>query len=192
MHYDAERGFSLGEVLIAAGIGLMLLGVLVRILIPALKHSAEGNIRLELQQFAVMAHQQIRAELYRSSAIGVSLGTSALLIHPQTSMDGTGQPVWSDETVLFYLDASNQLIRSQLPSRSVRPDRYTPTELNNLVNSSPATEKLVARFVRDFTVSSPAPDLPLEVELVLEKESPQRSTPIQISLTQNFSFRTAN
>lgn len=202
MHSDGRqkaRAFSLVEVMVAAGISLLLAGVVIKIFIPAMSHSAQGTTRLELQQFAVLAHQKIRKELLRSRFGGVSTADATLLIHPQVALDSVGQPVWDTDVLVFHLDRSTQKLgRYSLPSEPVQPNRYTPTALLTRIAALPPAEKIIASFASEFIVtpSVPAtattPPMPMTIQLTLEKDIPQRDQPVQITLSRSFSFRTAD
>lgn len=195
---EKQAGFTLLEMMIAAGLTLLLLGVVIKVFVPAMSHSSQGTTRLELQQFAILAHQQIHKELSRTRFGGVSVAESNLLIHPQASLDSAGQPIWSDHVILFHLDSSSgKLGKYKLSSTPVKPNRYDAPGLLTLATSLPAPEKIVAGFVSEFKAEMPVPATatvpgkPFQIKLVLEKKIARMDNPVQISLTQSFDFRTA-
>lgn len=69
-----RRGFTIAEVLIAAGLSFMLAMCLFLVLIPSFRIAHEGQIRTELQQQGELALQQLNADLQVSVPTGVSLG----------------------------------------------------------------------------------------------------------------------
>ncbi len=193
-----SAGFTLLEVMIAAGLTLLLLGIVIKIFVPAMSHSSQGTTRLELQQFAILAQQQIHRELSRTRFGGVSVADSNLLVHPQASLDSAGQPIWSDHVILFHLDSgSGKLGKYKLSSTPEKPNRYDPAGLLTLASSLPNPDKIIAGFVTEFHARMPVPATatvagkPFQVKLVLEKKIARMDKPVQISLTQTFAFRTA-
>ena len=194
----ARSGFTLLEMMIAAGLTLLLLGVVIKIFVPAMSHSSQGTTRLELQQFAILAHQQIQKELSRTRFGGTSVANSNLLLHPQASLDSAGQPIWDNHVILFHLDSSSgKLGKYKLSAAPVKPNHYEPAALLTLAATLPRPEKIVAGFVSEFQAEMPVPATatipgkPFQVKLVLEKKIPRTDKPVQISLTQSFTFRTA-
>lgn len=197
MGVRTRLGLTIGEVLVAAGISLFLAGVILRIFIPALAYSAEARTRLELQQYAALAFQQMQNEVLRTRATGVSVADSSLLLHPQVALDAQGEAIWDNHTVLFFLDdTENKLGRYHLPSSLSQPTRYTPAELPAQTATLPPVRKVVAGFVREFRVQFPVPasasdpPSPLTLELIMTKDVPRRDAPVTLSLKRRFAFRT--
>lgn len=65
------RGMSLVEVLLAAGLGLVVLLVILNLLIPAFRLSARGTAMIELDQRAALTDQRLERALRASTRLGV-------------------------------------------------------------------------------------------------------------------------
>lgn len=102
---DARAGFTLIEVMVAASIMIMLLGLIFWFLVPAMRYSAEGTMKVDMQQEAVLAMGRIVADLQRTTAQGISFSPTtgspagtiyALGVVPMESIGPDGKPVWAD------------------------------------------------------------------------------------------------
>lgn len=192
-----RRGFTLAEVLVAAGVSLLMAGVFFKVFVPAMSHSAKGTTRLELRQFALLAFYQIQNELSHTRPNALSAADAMLATHPQVSLDGSGLPIWADSAVLFsHLASEEKLAKYSLPGATEKPNRYAPVDLLALRPTLGAPEKILASFVSEFRVAMPTvatatvPSKPLELELVMEKDVPGDDTAVSVTVLRKFAMRT--
>ncbi len=203
---NVRTGFTLVEVMVAGSVALLLLGLLVRFLVPAMRYTAEGNIRVDMQQQALIALNQMTAELQRSAPSGISFRATApvaLGIVAIDDIDGAGRPVWDNQALVYHFDSTSQtLVKETYPPANPdlgktflisRPTDFTPNELANLAGTANGSEKTLARGVIGFLVgdSDPTPGLqpPIVLELQLEKEVPHTAKRASVTMTRRVFLR---
>lgn len=75
-----QRGFTLLELIVAAVLMVLLLGMMFNFLIPTMRASAKGSARVEMQQQAVVALGKIADDVERSAPAGVSINTAGVYL----------------------------------------------------------------------------------------------------------------
>lgn len=204
---EPRRGATLVEVMIAGSVALLLLGLLARFLVPAMRYSTEGSIKVELQQQAVIAINQMVSALQDSAAQGVSFTDTApiaLGVVPIEDIDSNGQPVWSDELTVFYHDdTEDRLFKKTYPPTppalpiafaSDRPPLVTRPQLSQIAGQPNASERSLARDVLEFEVSHQNGKgstifQPIILRLLLEKEVPHTERRARVELTRRVFLR---
>ena len=117
----AHRGFTLMEVLVAAGLGSMLLYALVSLLIPAMKLSERGTRLVALDQRAILLEQRVERALKATCRRGAHFFSDAngshLSTHPIQGALAHSQPRLGPDLVVFSL-ANEQLRERRVPLTS--------------------------------------------------------------------------
>lgn len=111
-----RQGFTLLEVLVSAFLGALVLYVLITLLIPAMRMSALGTTRVDLDQRATLLEQRLIRSLKSTNRAGVMTasheGGVLLTTHPiEGSLTGSKQK-WADYLVLFSWE-NKQLTESR-------------------------------------------------------------------------------
>ncbi|MGE0492092.1 MAG: hypothetical protein AB7S38_22955 [Vulcanimicrobiota bacterium] len=181
-----RRAFTLAEIVIAATLALLVLGLAAGYLMPALRASTRSATRVELDQRAVIALSRLVREAESTSPAGLSLRSTdpvCVAVNPLEEVRPNGDLIWSESYVIFYFDrARGQLLRRQWPpgdpaptpaqTRRSKPKKLTPDELADIV-SRPAPVSVLARDVTSFSILQSGDDLlmkmPIRFELVMEK-----------------------
>src|SRR5207253_1003874 len=92
-----ERGMSLMEVLVAAGLALLLGTMILGVIVPSMRISQREWARMELEQAAALAKEKIMVDLMQSSSAGLSLLTPT---HDVSIDPNTGIPTPGDKAAL--------------------------------------------------------------------------------------------
>lgn len=166
----APRGFSLMEVVTAVGVAALIWGLVVRLLLPLFHGVARYQQRARLSQAGSLALQQMRHELQRCPSTGVSFSHQVLSLQAIDPRLPNGEARMLDEIRVFRWTASTRQLRVLRYARPAGP-RLSAGELAALAQATPLEERLLARDVEEFVLSSPAePNLgmPLKIRLVLK------------------------
>lgn len=197
-----QHGFTLPEALIAGGIVLLLLGVLIQTLLPALRYSAEGTVRVELQQSGYLALRQITDDLQKTTAAGVSFQATpvaALAINSIDSIDGTGKRVWSDQVHLYGLDSPSRKLllepHTVTQTSLALPSLLSTSDITTLMSGTSGRERTLASNVENFEVTpylsatATLPAQPMSVRIRLGKDLPHTAHRAQIELMRSVFLR---
>lgn len=95
----ARKGMTLLEVMVAAGLGLLLLTVLIQVLVPAYRASAKGLGEVDLHQRALLLSGKLERDLRLTARAGVGTHPDTLTIHPRVPL--TSAVVWSNRLVVY-------------------------------------------------------------------------------------------
>jgi type II secretory pathway pseudopilin PulG len=210
----AQGGWTLLEVLIAAGLSFLLLGLIVTFLIPVLRYSGRGALRVELQQQVRVGLQRILEDLQRSTASGVSLlesdgqgGPVALGIVRLEELTAEAEQVWETQVVVYcWQPDTGRLIRKTWPPAPPaslnpgldpgKPTRLEPAELRLIAEEKNGTEVSVARDIALFEVSHAGSGAslqpPLVLKLVGQATPPGGTEPERFEETRSVSLRNAS
>jgi len=169
-----RRGATLVEILVGAGLLLLLLGVLFSVLIPAMKTWARSERHSEAQQAALLVSTRVARDYQFANPESVYVRQlpvtlpdgparqdlliflSSLDENGQVAFDDGGDPLWQRRIVVYY-DADRKQVRSQeigLEPATVEPDplvldTFTPTP----------KDRIVARGVRSLAFDLDKPPL---------------------------------
>ncbi|MGE0487655.1 MAG: hypothetical protein AB7S38_00420 [Vulcanimicrobiota bacterium] len=205
---STDKGFSLPEVLVAGTITLLLLGLITQFLIPAMRYSAEGNMKVDLQQRAILAINRLVSDLQRTNATGVTLALTSPVtvgIVRIEKIGSDGFPSWDDEMqVYWYDDVRKELHWETYPPTppsvpvtftSARPAIITPSDLQSIAIQTGGSEHTLARDVTSFSVEDADPDPGikglLRIDLTLEKEIPHTARKATVEMTRFVQLRNA-
>ncbi len=208
------KGFTLLEVLIASALSLLLVGLFLGILVPALRATGRNSARIALQQSALLALNRVSKEIQAScvSGIGILPGDPMVLsVHRIADVVNTSpasRAFDSQLIVYLYRPATRQIRRRLWPepglgettldgllepptaNRALRPEARSL--LYFAQNPGPRETVLVGQ-VRQFSVTSKsvAPEVtpPLVLSLELEGEIPGSREPYRFELSQSLSPR---
>lgn len=175
----------------ASGLALLLLGIMLGVFVPALRYSARGQTRLELQQAGLLAISEMGRELQRSRSTGLSFGADFLGLHPQLGVDSGGSPVWSDEVRVYqHRVATSELVRLTLPAPAPGPFVFSAVP-----GSAPRHVRTMASWVTLFQAQRPQPAAPpalaqpIGLKLQLEKAYAAGEAPARVELSLRVSLR---
>ncbi len=163
IRYVAKRGFTLIEALVAGALGMMILYVLVALLIPALRVSAQGTERVELDQRAALLEGRLTRALKETCRSGVGWlvagwnGTGEvpeqaerfLSIHPLLGALSDSRQDWSRSLTVFHWK-DGQLTESSL-TLTEAPVKAVTLPWSELVSQTLAPPRLVMKEVRSFS-----------------------------------------
>ena len=191
--------FTLVELLVAAGLFLLLVVVMIKLLVPAFRISTRTSVRSELHQRGHHAVNTLRNDLQRTPTAGLRVYQAApertlLVLHRLRDADVEGDPVYQNNLVIYerigdklwryiYEDTAPEFTQTVQ-----RPD-LTQTE-NYLTEVSEG--KILTGDISAFSVSDADPDpgrlkQPITVALALERG---RDTEKQsLSLLQKITMR---
>ncbi|MGE0491528.1 MAG: PilW family protein [Vulcanimicrobiota bacterium] len=180
----ARRAFTLLEVMVAAGLFLIVGLILVNLLIPTLRTAGRTSQRAQLQQQGLLAGRWLVDDLQLAAAggVGIRSGPDVLAIQPANDLSADGVVVWQQELVVYYV-ADRRLWRrtwapGRVPSMALnlstnQPTRPGPAQLLQLVSQLDASPRPIAANVDSFTVthagSGAAVASPITIELELSE-----------------------
>jgi prepilin-type N-terminal cleavage/methylation domain-containing protein len=204
-----KRGFSLLEVLVAAGLLGLLLVLTFGYLLPAAKAAYRYQTRGHLQQTALVALSLIEAAADTTSPAGVSWSkTSPIAIgfNPVDALQPSNAILtWTDRYEIFWWDETERTLKlTEWPpsppsptteeSSTVRAKRLPPERLSEIIETATKTRTL-AYGVTNFTVDHPGAEdtliqpVTITIELTeLGREDRDDAQKYSHSLT----FRTTN
>ncbi len=206
-----NRAFTLTEILVAATLLLLALGLAFGYLIPAARAAGRLRIRSHLQQTAVVALRDITSGATTTSPRGFSWasgpGTVALAFNPVDGIQTADAALrWSEVYDITWWRQSDHTLRKRrwppgppnptdLERTVIKAKRLSPERLAEIV-SVDAEERILARGVKDFKVSHPGLEgvfiQPVTVELTLVEEGLEEETQGVDSVTQKVVFRVEN
>jgi prepilin-type N-terminal cleavage/methylation domain-containing protein len=212
-----RRGFTIVEVLVAASIALLVLGVAFALLRPALQRFSQGRTRAELQRQAetTLDRLEIDLRLALAATASVGTGTDPTILGLVRAQDITpqGAQVWEKGVETYIYDpVQQQLRRSEwtpdappsLPVTTnsllgaVAPVCLLDAELRQLAPPRGASVLMCQNLVTfDVQVGTPpgppSPSVhmasPVLLHLVLQASSSASSTPEQYEVKRSVWFR---
>lgn len=207
-----SRGFTLTEVMVAATLLLLALGLAFGYLIPASRAANRLRIRAHLQQTAQVALRSILTEASTTSPRGFS-GSSgpekvALAFNPVDSIQIADASLrWAESYVIIWWEKSDHTLRERRwppgpPSATsgetsiVKAKRLTAERLAEIINAEPTGGRILAKGVREFKVSHRGTEgafvQPITVELTLVEEGRVSDLEGAESVSQRAVFRVEN
>lgn len=181
-----KKAFSLVEVLISAGLVLLVLGLATSFLIPLLGIQADVSSDIALQQRTKLLFEQVRADIHRSSASGLSLleesGATTFIVHRADNIAQDGTLVWDDEAVIYRWTESDHRLNRLLwndPQRKIlrasSPTKISAPQLQQILGSPSVLTRTfegVSRFAWSHLGSaSTSFTLPANLEVWFTEES---------------------
>lgn len=147
------------------GLGLTaLVGyLLLAVLIPSLRVTAEVQKRSDLRQHALVASRWLENDLQEAApaAIGLRSNPAILAVQPLEALAVDGSAVW-DEKLVVYLHTQRELRRGEWDSTSTpglsltlqtgRPTRTPQDDLQQLFSGFTRT-KVVAKYLNSLTIT---------------------------------------
>jgi hypothetical protein len=179
------------EALVAAGLAVLFLGLMLGVFVPALRYSARGQAKLELQQRSILMLSKLSQALQPARFEALSFGVGFVAVHSQQGVDSGGHPVWAPEVRFFSFDQSTRAFRSQtFPAQPPMPNRFAGLPVLSQLKTD-----LVVSDVELFEVTPPLYDgddgaiEPLRVRFVLAKEYAPETPPVRLELESQISLR---
>ncbi|MGE0491149.1 MAG: hypothetical protein AB7S38_18215 [Vulcanimicrobiota bacterium] len=161
-----RKAFSLAEVLVVAGLAVLLLALVVGVLLPSLGAFQRTSSRVDMQQTALVSMRRIRHDLERSTPASIQTysqaGVCALLIHRLQGLDATGARQWEEKVVIYHFHpATGKLVRELWPNAGTAttsgPQRLEEATLAAIAASQTPNQRVVARQVGAFEVEATNP-----------------------------------
>lgn len=191
----------------AGTIMLLLMGLLTQFLIPAMRYSAEGQVKVEMQQQAIIAINKMVADLQRTTVGGLSLRT----VDPVTmavvridTIDGNGFPSWASEAQVYWYDSGRErLMRETYPPQppalgtvflTSKPSTFSSIDLQDIASTDNGAERSLAMNVKRFEVRDADADPGLQalvLELELEKDIPHTDRKAKVVMSRYVYLRNA-
>ncbi len=173
--------FTLVEVLVAAFLASIILYVVIALLIPAMRISSLGSIRVDLDQRAMLLERHLIRALKSTTRSGVmflDLENRALLsTHPLEGALSGSRAEWSSSLALFYRE--DDKISEILLSLPKTPLKAVTLPWEAMVESLPASpRRMSVSGVTQFEVqidSGPQVDFQFSIEKDGEKVSVSRT-----------------
>jgi prepilin-type N-terminal cleavage/methylation domain-containing protein len=190
-----RRGFTLIEVLLAAVLGLLLLGLMVSTLVPIMKYSAWGYSRAELLQAASLVSTRLTTDLQKAPKAGIYLPDPATAQHALLSIRGisevtdSGLPVYDPQLICYDWEATSasltrklwppgQALESQaIPLPLDRPTCLGPTDVRTVMNQVNGTEhRLASGILTKFALTPASAQItwPLHLSMTFKLQVPGR------------------
>lgn len=140
-----KRGFTIAEVLIAAGLSIMLGMCLFWVLIPSFRIAQEGQIRTELQQQGELALQQLNADLQVAVPTSVSLAlppnptTDGMIIgvNPLSPTQSGSALAFEGRVILWFHDRTSKRLWRKTFRNGDNPTGITITPLGGSSAAQP-------------------------------------------------------
>lgn len=153
------------EMLVAAGLGLLLLSLLHRFLVPVIETSSRVSTQQQLTDQGIIALNLLSGELSESTSSSLSYKAAAPaepMVFALTRRDGvaaSGRKLWKKEASLYLWDSDSGALRHRVwppapptltvSPRADRPTLFSPTQLVTL-SAVTARSKLLASDVKEF------------------------------------------
>lgn len=164
-----KKGFTLLEITVTAVLLSMVMLLAIRFLVPTMRISARGTLRVEMQQTAVVALNRLITDYERSSPAGIGLRLTApvaVSVCPVVRVQPDGADVWSDSFILYSYDVpTRQLRRREWPPGAPSPTteeltitkarRLGPDRIAGILAEPPARQIILAADVDSFQILQP-------------------------------------
>lgn len=151
-----SKAFSLPELLVALGIGAVVLGILVALVVWGMRLYAVQSVENQRFQLGSLVVKRLRADLRASCDRGVSVlsepGRATIAIHRLDDVTATGAQKWADAFVVYHFENGRVQRGTWGPVASTaRPQRLKREELRALTLTEPVplmdeVESLQARL----------------------------------------------
>lgn len=169
------------EVLVAAGLSLMILGLLLSVLVPTFRQLHQGSAQVELQQGALHSFRAMIKDLRETTpgALTVTPDGQALALIRVVNWTQSGQKVY-DTSAQVYFQAGGALFFKTLPlpAPTTVPPQVTVAELQTAITQNNGSERYLCGDVEFFAVGLAPPGAPLpaanamvSLELRLERKT---------------------
>jgi len=179
------------------GLALLLMGMSMAFLIPALRHSARSSAQGEIQQQLIVAVNQLEGDLRSTVVPGLSLDKGSwggvLSMIYLADLSSTGQARWSDHARVYCWDSATERLWSKTgvpqPPLTLDPLHLTPlpiAELKGLLDTPNGSERMLGTGVQAFTVKEP---LTSPVEITLRAGRAFNGGQVQFELTRHIAMR---
>ena len=161
---EARRGFSLFEVIVGAGLLIMLGLILVRVLIPSVRSTAENQKRVGMQQKALLVFRRLAGDLQDTvpSALSVSTSPPVLAGQPISEFSPQGSIQFAPELWAYFLvDEELRRVKWESPGppslsltlQSSAPSRLPQSDLAQFPTTSIPKAQILTDKVRQFSVA---------------------------------------
>jgi prepilin-type N-terminal cleavage/methylation domain-containing protein len=209
-----HRGFTLIEILIAAGIAAAIATVMVAFLITSLQAQARMAVRVDVQEQGMMACTRVGKDLQSTVLAGVSLRKSSgaqpevLALHPLLGVGSTDPPaqVFSRQLVIYSWTPGQRRIIRQLwpPDPNTPPAPPVPTAfgpfradqalLLSLATTPSANQQSFGGDITGFNVTagSSPPLVSPPIILTVSLSKMVKDKPYDYTLTRTLSLRNSD
>lgn len=174
--------FTLVEMLIAAGLALLVLVLMVQVLVPAFKISARTSVRSELHQRANHALGFLSRDLQHTSPDGIAYFRTGpqrflLSMHPIVDSSPEGKRVYQDGLIV-YLWENDRFSRNRYvdpdPNFSQSVKRVKQIELENYLVLA-QEKKILATGMTAFNFDDASPlenrtEQPISIDFILHRD----------------------
>ncbi|MGE0495935.1 MAG: hypothetical protein AB7S38_42410 [Vulcanimicrobiota bacterium] len=204
-----KTGVTLIELIIYAGLSLLLLGLLFYLLWPSARASGVATAKVRLHQMATNVLTKLGRDLATSNASAVSLLDSAAAPQPNglalvqaRGLTASGQTSWQTEAICYlFLPEQGRVVRQLCPPEppsvvflASRPALLSASDLLAVAQNSNQTRRTLAQQVTRFEVFHEGDTRarvvsPLRVRIRLEADVPGRTAPEVFELERTFALR---
>lgn len=171
---------TLIELLLAGGLLALLLTLTLSFLVPSLRASSRGALRVDLQQRANLALEAAVEDLQRCTPSSVWLFPDGMCLQRLDSFTSGGVQVWEPTLITYHWNSGDGRLTREVwlpgkPNLSITPVLEHPVAPNLadyqlLVSRSNGTEKLLADSVAKFGLSWASRAMHISLELTRQKE----------------------
>lgn len=197
---------SVLEVLIASSVLFLAIAMGSQFLAPALRYSSESQIKVELQQQASLALNQVISDLQRTSSGGISIAVpptvndpSAVGINRIYNIDGTGFPEFENSLQVYWFNPTTGTLTQKkfppvppgltLPFSTAKALKVTTADLLNIAQTVNGSERSLARSVTMFLVDASAGNGIFDIRMILKKDVPNTKRKVEVEFTRRIQLR---
>lgn len=176
---------TLAEVLMVCVLGVLLMALLVTFLTTGARALLKGNLRVELQQQALVATQWLAADVQRSVYAATQLQAGDDFVRfslvPYRDLDGGGGLLWETGFVAYGWEAEGPLERrtwdpGHPPTLAYAPDpvrllRPSAADVRLVLSSPEPPRRVLAKDVVSFALTGDVRQLKMTLQL---EKKPQR------------------
>lgn len=193
-----RNGFTLVEMLVAFTLVVLLFGLFIQFLVPALRKSASTSVKAQRQQRATLSLRKLVTEMERTTVAGISVleDPPTVAVHPIVDVTQNSRRVYADHVVVYQYDRAGQrILRGEWKSGSspntMVPKRLTQDELTKATLFFTREPVAVARDISDLDFVHQGTKgflrLPLQVKMEMQEKDTDGST--KFELVRNVSLR---
>ena len=188
------RAFTLIELMVALLLGGLVLGVIAFLLLSAMRVSATGGTRVELQQAAAISAERLARDLQKTPLAGVTINNQSdlftLTIHPLAGVGLDGQQQWSDRLLLYRWQQSEGKLELREIDIGARDTVLRPTgaQIQSWLGDTSIQPRTLASEVTLIELNSADPatmQQPLHLIIQLERSTGGGQTPEQFHLERD-------
>lgn len=209
-----KKGFTLVELLIAGGLGLLILGLMFSFFTRTTKITARGTLRTDMQQAAMRVMSSISKDLELSAASGVSIdgGGAAkcpvrMGIVPILNVLDDGTQQWDNRLTVYSWSSSGSPVIKKIwkngdpPASAITvslnglmPLRVSETVLSSIADEPKLQAQILANGVTSLEIThngvGSAVESPVTVTIKLERSGNTGATGTEkYQLTSKFTVR---